>query len=360
MATKTFLLSFFFFSILLTLSFNLSTAQLVPAVFVFGDSLVDVGNNNHLPVSIAKANFPHNGIDFPNKKATGRFSNGKNAADFIAEKVGLPTSPPYLSLSSKNASAFITGVSFASGGAGIFNAKDKVLGQSLPLTQQVGDYESVYGVLVQKLGSSAAQKLLSKSLFAIVVGSNDIFGYSNSSDHNKSTPQEYVDLMILTFKQLIKRIYAHGGRKFFVSGVGPIGCTPSRRVKIRSEACNEEINSIVVMYNQRLKSMLQELNSEINGVSYSYFDTYAVMENIIQKPATYGFTEVKAACCGIGKLKAKVPCLPIATYCSNRKEHVFWDLFHPTEAAARVLVDTIFDGPSQYTSPMNVRQLVTI
>lgn len=57
---------------------------------------------------------------------------------------------------------------------------------------------------MQKLGSSAAQKLLSKSLFAIVVGSNDIFGYSNSSDHNKSTPQEYVDLMILTFKQLIK------------------------------------------------------------------------------------------------------------------------------------------------------------
>lgn len=34
--------------------------------------------------------------------------------------------------------------------------------------------------------------------------------------------------------------------------------------------------------------MLQELNSEINGVSYSYFDTYAAMENIIQKPATYG------------------------------------------------------------------------
>lgn len=58
---------------------------MVPAVFVFGDSLVDVGNNNYLPISIAKADFPHNGIDFPTKKPTGRFSNGKNAADFIGK-----------------------------------------------------------------------------------------------------------------------------------------------------------------------------------------------------------------------------------------------------------------------------------
>ncbi|OAY55145.1 GDSL esterase/lipase At5g55050 [Manihot esculenta] len=361
MATRTFFLNFFIISIvLLTLSFKLSTAQMVPAVFVFGDSLVDVGNNNHLPVSIAKANFPHNGVDFPTKKATGRFSNGKNAADFLAEKLGLPTSPPYLSLSSKNVSAFMTGVSFASGGAGIFNGTDETLKQSMPLTQQVGDYEMVYEELVKKLGSSAAQNLLTKSLFALVIGSNDIFGYSNSSDPNKSTPQEYVDLMILTLKQLIKRIYGHGGRKFFVSGIGSIGCTPSRRVKTQNQTCNEEINSMAVMYNQKLRSMLQALNSELQGVSYSYFDSYSIFENIIQKPSTYGFTEVKAACCGLGTLKANVPCLPIATYCSNRKDHVFWDLFHPTEATARILVDTLFDGSSQYTIPMNVRKLVTI
>lgn len=48
-----------------------------------------------------------------------------------AEKLGLPTSPPYLSLVSKvhnnnkkNVS-FLGGVNFASGGAGIFNASDK-------------------------------------------------------------------------------------------------------------------------------------------------------------------------------------------------------------------------------------------
>lgn len=46
-----------------------------------------------------------------------------------AEKVGLPTSPPYLSLKSdKNkASLFRSGVSFASGGAGILNGTDQAL-----------------------------------------------------------------------------------------------------------------------------------------------------------------------------------------------------------------------------------------
>jgi len=48
-----------------------------------------------------------------------------------AEKLGLATSPPYLSLISKinfnkkNVSLFLDGVNFASGGAGIFNGTDE-------------------------------------------------------------------------------------------------------------------------------------------------------------------------------------------------------------------------------------------
>lgn len=45
-----------------------------------------------------------------------------------AEKVGLPSSPPYLAVkSNKNKASFLTGVSFASGGAGIFNSSDQAL-----------------------------------------------------------------------------------------------------------------------------------------------------------------------------------------------------------------------------------------
>lgn len=55
---------------------------LVPCYFVFGDSLVDSGNNNLL-ISFSKANFWPNGIDFPNGVATGRFCNGRTTVDIL-------------------------------------------------------------------------------------------------------------------------------------------------------------------------------------------------------------------------------------------------------------------------------------
>jgi hypothetical protein len=53
----------------------------VPAMFVFGDSLTDNGNNNDLN-SFAKANYLPYGIDFAGGP-TGRFSNGYTMVDTI-------------------------------------------------------------------------------------------------------------------------------------------------------------------------------------------------------------------------------------------------------------------------------------
>ena len=55
--------------------------ETVPAMFVFGDSLIDNGNNNNL-ASLAKANYYPYGIDFRGG-ATGRFSNGYTMVDEI-------------------------------------------------------------------------------------------------------------------------------------------------------------------------------------------------------------------------------------------------------------------------------------
>ena len=82
--------------------------------------------------------------------------------------------------------------------------------QSLPLTKQVDYYSTVIKELNQQLGSSGAQKLLSKSLIAVVIGSNDIFGYFDSSDlRKKNTPQQYVDLMATTLKVQLQVIYIY-------------------------------------------------------------------------------------------------------------------------------------------------------
>jgi hypothetical protein len=60
----------------------------MPATFVFGDSLVDAGNNNYL-VSLSKANYPPNGIDFDGHQPTGRYTNGRTIVDILGEHINL-------------------------------------------------------------------------------------------------------------------------------------------------------------------------------------------------------------------------------------------------------------------------------
>lgn len=54
----------------------------IPAVIVFGDSIVDTGNNNYIS-TIAKCNFPPYGKDFEGGEPTGRFSDGKVPSDLL-------------------------------------------------------------------------------------------------------------------------------------------------------------------------------------------------------------------------------------------------------------------------------------
>lgn len=65
-------------------------ASAARAFFVFGDSLVDNGNNNYL-LTTARADAPPYGIDFPTHRATGRFSNGLNIPDIISKRTSAST-----------------------------------------------------------------------------------------------------------------------------------------------------------------------------------------------------------------------------------------------------------------------------
>uniref|UniRef100_A0A803LM77 Uncharacterized protein n=1 Tax=Chenopodium quinoa TaxID=63459 RepID=A0A803LM77_CHEQI len=95
------------------------------ANFVFGDSNVDVGNNDYI-VSLAKANNVPYGIDYGGP--TGRFTNGRTIVDILdlAQTLGkFGQSPPYLAPTTKG-SVILKGVNYASGGAGILNETGSV------------------------------------------------------------------------------------------------------------------------------------------------------------------------------------------------------------------------------------------
>lgn len=59
--------------------------QNLNASFVFGDSLVDAGNNNYI-ISLSKADYLPNGIDFlPSRQPTGRYTNGRTIVDILGK-----------------------------------------------------------------------------------------------------------------------------------------------------------------------------------------------------------------------------------------------------------------------------------
>lgn len=57
-----------------------AAATIFPAIFTFGDSALDMGNNNNR-FTMFKANYLPYGQDFTNHKPTGRFCNGKLVSD---------------------------------------------------------------------------------------------------------------------------------------------------------------------------------------------------------------------------------------------------------------------------------------
>ncbi|KAL8557710.1 hypothetical protein ACS0TY_004981 [Phlomoides rotata] len=98
---------------------NLKIDVEAKAFFVFGDSLVDNGNNNYLATT-ARADAPPYGIDYPTHRPTGRFSNGLNIPDIISESMGWEPTLPYLS-PELIGEKLLVGANFASAGVGVLN-----------------------------------------------------------------------------------------------------------------------------------------------------------------------------------------------------------------------------------------------
>ncbi|CAL5050226.1 unnamed protein product [Urochloa decumbens] len=117
-----------------------------PPMYVFGDSSLDVGNNNYLPgASVPRANMSYYGIDFPGVP-TGRFSNGDNIADFVGRLLV--------------STALEIGVSYASGGSGILDCTNA--GNNIPLSKQVQYFNATRAKMVAAAGDAAVAALLAR------------------------------------------------------------------------------------------------------------------------------------------------------------------------------------------------------
>ncbi|CAK9154698.1 unnamed protein product [Ilex paraguariensis] len=263
----------------------------VPCYFIFGDSLVDNGNNNGI-ASLARANYLPYGIDFP-AGPTGRFSNGKTTVDVIAELLGFDDYiPPYANARGRQ---ILGGVNYASAAAGIRDETGQQLGARISFSGQINNYKNTVAQMVDILGDEdSAANYLSQCVYTLGMGSNDYLNnyfmpqtYSTSRQY---TPEQYADVLIQQYSQGIQVLYNYGARKVALIGVGQIGCSPNSLAQNSPDGstCVESYNFANRIFNNRLKSLVDDLNNNLPQAKFTYIDAYGIFQDIISNPSNFG------------------------------------------------------------------------
>ncbi|KAJ9565957.1 hypothetical protein OSB04_001923 [Centaurea solstitialis] len=337
-----------FIIIILSLQYSsyAQTNNTISAVFVFGDSTVDPGNNNYLP-TIARGNFPPYGRDFENHVPTGRFSNGRLVPDFVAEFVGVKKNvPPYLD-PSLTIEDLMSGVSFASAGAG-FDPLTSQISSALTQSQQLDLFKEYKAKLEAAIGKERTDDVVARAGYLVSSGTNDFtFNYYGPLPIRRSsypTISEYQKYQWQLIENFLQELLDLGAKKIGVVGIPPMGCLPAiitlnSKRPITGRECNASYNSLSRNVNQMLQNNLQSLQRP--GTKIVYADIYTPLIDMVQQKTKYGFEQVHKGCCGTGLIEADFGCNPSSPLCDDVLKYVFWDAFHPTEKGYRIIFDSL-------------------
>ncbi|GLU14180.1 hypothetical protein SLE2022_307650 [Rubroshorea leprosula] len=336
---------------------SIKSKQKHVAMFVFGDSVFDPGNNNFLNISVTqgKANFPPYGETFFHYP-TGRFCDGRIIPDFTASFAGLPLWRPYLDPANHN---LLVGANFASGGACVLVENNPY---TLNLPIQLGFFKEVVNLLTQQLGESDTKKLLREAIYISSLGGVDYMTFASSSSNvTESEMQEYVNIVIGNMTKATMEIYKLGGRKFAFQSVGPLGCVPKTKAEFNSTGeCVEFLQNLATMHNNALAKVAEELEIRLSGFKYLMFDFFTSLMDRANNPEKYGFKVGDNACCGGGAYHAQTACGWLTEeyeLCSDPSKFVFWDALHPTEYCYSQLAQLLWNGTGNVTWPLNMKQL---
>jgi len=144
-------------------------------------------------------------------------------------------------------------------------------------------------------------------------------------------------------------------------GVSPIGCVPALRTQSKTDSCSDIMNFYAKRFNAGVEQILQKLSAEgLRPMKYSLARTFDMTYRVIDDPIKFGFKDGKSACCGSGKLNAELACTPSSKVCNDRENNLFWDQFHPTQAAYKFVAFALFSGGNQHITPHNISRLISL
>lgn len=256
------------------------------ALYVFGDSLVDVGN-----VDVLTAAF---GLPDPSPAAAGyapgRFSNGPTFADVLADKLGVGPLAPSL----------VGGTGFAFGGA---------------LASSNGDF--IPDLAAQVAAFAARGPADPNALVLVNAGGNDGFAILGGAPLAPATVGQAI-------ADSIAALAGSGARTILVNNVVDLGVTP---LVNGNEAAARAVS---IAIDDAITAALDLLVLPA-GTKLIRFDAFALSEAFAADPGAYGLPgldlETQCVAAGLGPL------------CLNLN---YMDAVHPTAVVHRVFGEQLF------------------
>ncbi|CAI0393886.1 unnamed protein product [Linum tenue] len=315
-------------------------------------------------MTTARADSPPNGIDYPHQQPTGRFSNGLNFPDLIAEALGLESPLPFLNPDLKG-KKLLAGANFASAGIGVLNDTGFQV-TVLKMYEQLGMFLEYKHRLAALMGPAKAQEVVSNAVILITCGGNDFvnnyFLTPVAPRREQYTLPDFCGYVMSEYKKHLLALYGLGARRIVVTGTGPLGCIPAELAFYGSMngECADEPQEAAKMFNPKLFDLVDELNRDIGEDVFISANAFSLKMDMIEKPEQYGFKTSKVACCGQGMYNGLGMCTEMSNLCSNRDEYVFWDPYHPTEKALRIMVKKLMDASTDHIRPMNLSTMMAV
>ncbi|MBD2461229.1 SGNH/GDSL hydrolase family protein [Oscillatoria sp. FACHB-1407] len=267
----------------------------VDEIYVFGDSLSDVGNVFQTSNRLYPPSPPY---------FQGRYSNGLVWVEYLAQQLNLPTHK-------------ITNSAW--GGATIVSS-----GSPLPVPTVVSQ--------VQRFTATQSQ-LNPSALYIIWAGANDYL-------QDLTKPEQ----AIANLSNVLQSLTSKGAKHILVANLPDLGNLPATRNTTKAAALTNSARTHNSSLRRLLKVLGQQSNAELQLIE---LDVYALYQEAIANPARFGFKNVTQNCL-----------VDFAT-CSQPDQFLFWDGIHPTTATHRILADSAFAQLSQANLVGAIAQLTT-
>ncbi len=286
-----------FLAIYLTIPSSASAAELT-RIYAFGDSITDNGNVDEIVFNTLGVHFP------PPPYFDGRFSNGRIWVEYLAERVGVEL------------------VDLAFGGAttGSQNTLDATFPIPLPgVQQQIGNF-----ALANPMADPNA-------LYTILAGANDYLPTNSIGFMPYDTPT----IPLSNIAMAIATLAGVGAKNIMIVNLPDLGKIPLFNSTLDgvcppgSQFDPDCLNALTAAHNAGLASLIASPSPNVNLIPV---DLNKLVNNVIDNPARFGFTNVTNAC------------LNTTTFmlCSNPNEYLFWDERHPTTKAHALIGNLAF------------------